>query len=99
MQRAMRFPSVEYLAFRDENSMIECAETRRGRGRAGITGVAPIASWEWEDTDGMPEADGKSFGGDVRVAHDAGVAVVTIDRPEVRNAIGFTTIDALADAL
>ena len=47
----------------------------------------------------MHESDGTSCGGDVRVEHDAGVAVVTIDRPEVRNAIGFATIDALAEAL
>ena len=30
---------------------------------------------------------------------EAGVAVVTIDRPEVRNAIGFATVDALDAAL
>jgi enoyl-CoA hydratase/carnithine racemase len=35
----------------------------------------------------------------VRVEIDAGVAVVTIDRPEVRNAIGFTTVDELDAAL
>jgi enoyl-CoA hydratase/carnithine racemase len=35
----------------------------------------------------------------VRVEIDAGVAVVTIDRPEVRNAIGFATADELAAAL
>lgn len=37
--------------------------------------------------------------GGVSVELDAGVAVVTIDRPEVRNAIGFATIDALGAAL
>jgi enoyl-CoA hydratase len=37
--------------------------------------------------------------GGVRVEIDAGVAVVTIDRPEVRNAIGFATIDSLSAAL
>jgi len=36
---------------------------------------------------------------DVRLEIDAGVAVVTIDRPEARNAIGFATIDALAAAV
>ena len=35
---------------------------------------------------------------DVRLEIDAGVAVVTIDRPEARNAIGFATIDALGTA-
>jgi enoyl-CoA hydratase/carnithine racemase len=35
----------------------------------------------------------------VRVEIDAGVAVITIDRPEVRNAIGFTTVDELDAAL
>ncbi|HXK24065.1 MAG TPA: enoyl-CoA hydratase/isomerase family protein [Myxococcota bacterium] len=47
----------------------------------------------------MPESGSNSFGRDVRVEHDAGVAVVTIDRPEVRNAIGSATVDALATAL
>ncbi|TMA30532.1 MAG: enoyl-CoA hydratase/isomerase family protein [Deltaproteobacteria bacterium] len=37
--------------------------------------------------------------GDVSVEIEAGVAVVTIDRPEVRNAIGFATIDELDAAL
>ena len=40
-----------------------------------------------------------SASGGVRVEIDAGVAVVTIDRPEVRNAIGFATIDELDAAL
>lgn len=47
----------------------------------------------------MPGTDGSSFGGGVRATLEAGVAVVTIDRPEVRNAIGFATIDALDAAL
>jgi enoyl-CoA hydratase/carnithine racemase len=42
--------------------------------------------------------DGTSPGG-VRVEIDAGVAVVTIARPEVRNAIGLATIDELGTAL
>jgi enoyl-CoA hydratase/carnithine racemase len=37
--------------------------------------------------------------GGVRVALDAGVAVITIDRPEARNAIGFATVDELGAAL
>jgi enoyl-CoA hydratase/carnithine racemase len=37
--------------------------------------------------------------GGVRVEIEAGVAVLTIDRPEVRNAIGFATIDELGRAL
>jgi enoyl-CoA hydratase len=37
--------------------------------------------------------------GGVRVERDNGVAVVTIDRPDVRNAIGFATLDALEQAL
>ena len=47
----------------------------------------------------MPETDGNSFAASVRVEIEAGVAVVTIDRPEVRNAIGFATIDELGAAL
>ena len=42
---------------------------------------------------------GDRSSGGVRVEVDAGVAVVTIDRPEVRNAIGFATIDELDAAL
>src|SRR5436190_3470705 len=37
--------------------------------------------------------------GGVRVEIDDAVAVVTIDRPDVRNAIGFATIDELGAAL
>jgi enoyl-CoA hydratase len=40
-----------------------------------------------------------SSAGGVRLDLDAAVAVVTIDRPEVRNAIGFATLDALEAAL
>ena len=40
-----------------------------------------------------------SLAAGVRVEIDAGVAVLTIDRPEVRNAIGFGTVDELGDAL
>jgi len=46
----------------------------------------------------MPDRDASVSGG-VRVEIDAGVAVVTIDRPEVRNAIGFATVDELDAAL
>ena len=35
----------------------------------------------------------------MRLEIDAGVAVVTIDRPEARNAIGFATIDSLGAAV
>jgi enoyl-CoA hydratase/carnithine racemase len=41
-----------------------------------------------------PEPDGG-----VRLSIDGGVAVITIDRPEVRNAIGFKTVDGLNAAL
>ena len=44
-----------------------------------------------------PEGSGRSGG--VRVEIEAGVAVVTIDRPEVRNAIGFATVAELDAAL
>jgi enoyl-CoA hydratase/carnithine racemase len=37
--------------------------------------------------------------GGVRLEIDGGIAVVTIDRPEVRNAIGFATVEELAAAL
>lgn len=48
----------------------------------------------------MPESDrNPTTGGGVGVEIDAGVAVVTIDRPEVRNAIGFATVEALGTAL
>ena len=40
-----------------------------------------------------------SGAGGVNVEIEGGVAIVTIDRPEVRNAIGFTTLDALGAAL
>src|SRR5262245_28863438 len=47
----------------------------------------------------MARFDGNSWPGGVRVEIEGGVAVVTIDRPDVRNAIGFATIDALGAAL
>jgi len=52
----------------------------------------------------MPDDQGNGVvdpgrSGGVRVEIDAGVAVLTIDRPEVRNAIGFATIDAFDAAL
>ncbi len=47
---------------------------------------------------GSDSGSGSGSGG-VRVELDGGVAVVTIDRPEVRNAIGLTTIDELGAAL
>ena len=34
----------------------------------------------------------------VRIDHDGPVTVVTIDRPEVRNAVDRATAEALADA-
>lgn len=37
--------------------------------------------------------------GGVRLETDAGVGVITIDRPDVRNAIGFATVDELDAAL
>src|SRR6185295_15564415 len=43
--------------------------------------------------------DGSSCAGGVQLAIDGAVAVVTIDRPEVRNAIGFATIVELGKAL
>jgi enoyl-CoA hydratase/carnithine racemase len=47
----------------------------------------------------MVEPDGERSSGGVRVELDGGVAVVTIDRPEARNAIGFATADELDAAL
>ena len=47
----------------------------------------------------MAEPAGTPSPGGVRVEFDAGVAVITIDRPEVRNAIGFATVDELDAAL
>lgn len=47
----------------------------------------------------MTEPAGKRPPGGVRVEIDAGVAVVTIDRPEARNAIGFATTEELDAAL
>src|SRR5262245_28166202 len=51
-----------------------------------------------EGRGGGSETDGNRAGG-VRVEVEAGVAVLTIDRPEVRNAIGFATIEELDAAL
>jgi enoyl-CoA hydratase len=47
----------------------------------------------------MSNSDPVPLAGGVRVDLDDGVAVVTIDRPEVRNAIGFATLDALETTL
>ena len=47
----------------------------------------------------MPERKGNPSSGGVRIEIEDGVAVVTIDRPEVRNAIGFATVDELDAAL
>src|SRR4029453_5580511 len=47
----------------------------------------------------MREPEGNRSPGGVRVEGDPGVAVVTIDRPEARNAIGFSTADELDAAL
>jgi enoyl-CoA hydratase len=47
----------------------------------------------------MSSTDPASIAGGVRLDLDDAVAVVTIDRPEVRNAIGFATLDALEATL
>ena len=47
----------------------------------------------------MPEPEAPRPAGGVRMEIDDGVAVVTIDRPEARNAIGFATVDALGAVL
>ncbi|HEV2311367.1 MAG TPA: enoyl-CoA hydratase/isomerase family protein [Acidimicrobiia bacterium] len=47
----------------------------------------------------MPDPAAPRAPGGVEVTLDDGVAVVTIDRPEARNAIGFATADALDAAL
>jgi enoyl-CoA hydratase/carnithine racemase len=47
----------------------------------------------------MSTPNGNSFSRGVHLEIESGVAVVTIDRPEVRNAIGFATIDELGAAL
>ena len=47
----------------------------------------------------MPEPEAPRPSGGVRVEIDGGVALVTIDRPEARNAIGFATVDELGAAL
>jgi enoyl-CoA hydratase/carnithine racemase len=39
------------------------------------------------------------MGGGLRLEIEAGIGVVTIDRPDVRNAIGLATVDALESAL
>lgn len=43
----------------------------------------------------MAQSEEQRSSGGVRVEIDCGVAVVTIDRPEARNAIGFATADEL----
>jgi len=47
----------------------------------------------------MTSVDEPRTAGGVRLGIEAGVATVTIDRPEARNAIGFATIVELRDAL
>jgi enoyl-CoA hydratase len=47
----------------------------------------------------MPEPEAPRSPGGVRVELDAQAAVVTIDRPDARNAIGFATADELEAAL
>lgn len=47
----------------------------------------------------MPEHKQRSTVGGVGVEIETGVAVVTIDRPDVRNAIGMSTVDELDTAL
>ena len=47
----------------------------------------------------MPQPEAPRSPGGVRLEVEAGVAVLTIDRPEVRNAIGFATVDELHAAL
>jgi enoyl-CoA hydratase len=47
----------------------------------------------------MPDPEAPRTPGGVSVQLDTGVAVVTIDRPEARNAIGFATADELDAAL
>jgi enoyl-CoA hydratase len=47
----------------------------------------------------MPDPEAPRSPGGVGVELDAGIAVVTIDRPEARNAIGFRTADELDAAL
>jgi enoyl-CoA hydratase len=47
----------------------------------------------------MHQSEPSAPPGGVSFDVDAGVAVVTIDRPQVRNAIGFATLDELDEAL
>jgi enoyl-CoA hydratase len=47
----------------------------------------------------MPATDAPRSVGGVSLELDDGIAVVTIDRPETRNAIGFATVDELETAL
>jgi enoyl-CoA hydratase/carnithine racemase len=47
----------------------------------------------------MPECKTSSTVGGLRLEIEAGIGVVTIDRPDVRNAIGLATVDELESAL
>jgi enoyl-CoA hydratase/carnithine racemase len=47
----------------------------------------------------MGASDDNRTPGGVRVGFEPGIAVITVDRPEVRNAIGFATVDELDAAL
>lgn len=47
----------------------------------------------------MPEPEGDRSPGGVQMEVDSGVALITIDRPEARNAIGFATVAELDAAL
>src|SRR3954447_21399006 len=47
----------------------------------------------------MAQSEARRSPGGVVVDVDGGIAVITIDRPDVRNAIGFATVDELDKAL
>lgn len=60
---------------------------------------AVLSAGRDEETVTVPEREGTGASGGVGVEIDGGVALITIDRPEVRNAIGFATVDELDAAL
>ena len=91
------------VARRQRDARPRCAPRRSGvvgHGRAAYAEIALSLNRKRDVFSGERySSGGVRYRAGCRVEIDAGVAVVTIDRPEVRNAIGFATVDELDAAL